>query len=106
MKYFMAWFLDFSEEMTAFQLVTQEFGVDVLSKFHSEEIAGKRIEYLQLGSVQEHAPSNDLGFLKGKTSFKALVNECTSRDVLATTTVQKLFTTGMIIHSCIATTSS
>lgn len=63
MKYFMAWYLDFSEEMTAFQQVTQEFGVDVLSKFHAEDIADKQIEYLhQLGSVQEHAPSNALGF--------------------------------------------
>ena len=90
LKYLMASCLDFAEEMTALQHVGHELGVSVIitPKFHAE-MAGEGIEYSWgvSKSVYRRMP---LASKKGKTSFKALVKECTSRDVLTTATVRKL----------------
>ena len=90
LKYLMASCLDFAEEMTALQHVGHELGVSVLitPKFHAE-MAGEGIEY-SWGVAKSVYRRMPLDSKKGKTSFKALVNECTSRDVLTTTTVRKL----------------
>ena len=92
LKYLMASScLDFlAEEMTALQHVGKELGVSVIitPKFHAE-MAGEGIEYSWgvAKSVYRHKP---LESKKGKTSFKALVNESASREVLTTATVRKL----------------
>jgi hypothetical protein len=82
----------FAEEMTALQHVGKERGVSVIisSKFHAE-MAGERIEYSWGVSkcVYRGMPLH-LVSKNGKVSFKALVNECTSRDVLSPNTVRKL----------------
>ena len=66
----------------------KEVGVSVIisPKFHAE-MAGEGIEYSWGVSkcVYRGMPLADSK--KGKASFKALVNECTSRDVLSTKTV-------------------
>ena len=90
MQYLIASCLDFAEELTALQHVGKELGVSVIitPKFHAE-MAGEGIEYSWgvATSVYRHKP---LESKKGKTSFKALVNDCTSREVLTTATVRKL----------------
>ncbi len=89
LKYLMASCLDFAEEMTAFQHDEHALGVSVLitPKFHAE-MAGEGIEY-SWGVSKSIYHKMPLDFKKGKTSFKALVKECTSRDVLKTATVRK-----------------
>ncbi|KAI2500758.1 hypothetical protein MHU86_13737 [Fragilaria crotonensis] len=88
LKYLMASCLDFAEEMTALQHVGHALGVSVLitPKFHAE-MAGEGIEY-SWGVSKSVYRKMPLDSKKGKTSFKALVKECTSRDVLKTVTVQ------------------
>ena len=78
----------FAEEMTAFQEhVGKELGVLVIisPKFHAE-MAGEGIEY-SWGVSKCVNWGMPLDLKKGKASFKAFVNECTSRDVLSTKTV-------------------
>ncbi|KAI2497792.1 hypothetical protein MHU86_16678 [Fragilaria crotonensis] len=89
LKYLMASCLDFAEEMTALQHVGHALGVSVLitPKFHAE-MAGEGIEYSW--GCRRVSTAKCHWILKGKTSFKALVKECTSRDVLKTVTVRKL----------------
>jgi hypothetical protein len=90
LKYLMATCQDFAGELTALQHVGQVLGVSVLitPKFHAE-MAGEGIEYswAVTKSVYRKMP---LESKKGKDSFKALVSECTSRDVLKTGVVRKL----------------
>ncbi len=90
LKYLMALCLNFAKEMTALQHVGHQLGVSVLitPKFHAK-MAGEGIEYSWgvSKSVYRRMP---LDSKKGKASFKALVKECTSRDVLTTPTVRKL----------------
>jgi hypothetical protein len=90
LKYLMASCLDFAEEMTALQHVGHELGVSVLitPKFHAE-MAGEGIEY-SWGVSKSVYRCMPLDSKKGKASFKALVHECISRDVLTTATVRKL----------------
>ena len=90
LKYLMASCLNFAEEMTALQHVGHTLGVSVMitPKFHAE-MAGEGIEcgWGVVKSVYRKMPLNSK---KGKASFKLLVNECASRDVLTMETVQKL----------------
>jgi hypothetical protein len=90
LKYLMASCLDFAEEVTALQHVGNELGVSVLitPKFHAE-MAGEGIEY-SWGVSKNVYRRMPLNSKKGKESFKALVHECTSRDILSTNTVRKL----------------
>jgi hypothetical protein len=90
LKYLMASCLDFAEEMTALQHVGKELGVSVIisPKFHAE-MAGEGIEY-SWGVSKNVYRKKPLDSKKGKISFKALVKECTSRDILTTATVRKL----------------
>jgi hypothetical protein len=90
LKYLMASCLDFAEEMTALQHVGHALGVSVVitPKFHAE-MAGEGIEY-SWGVSKSVYRKMPLDSKKGKSSFKALVKECTSRDVLRTETVRKL----------------
>ena len=90
LKYLMASCLDFAEEMTALQHVGHMLGVSVLitPKFHAE-MAGEGIEY-SWGVAKSVYRKMPLNSKKGKASFKVLVNECASRDVLTTDTVRKL----------------
>jgi hypothetical protein len=90
LKYLMASCLDFAEEMTALQHVGHTLGVSVLitPKFHAE-MAGEGIEY-SWGVAKSVYRKMPLNSKKGKASFKLLVNECASRDVLTTETVRKL----------------
>jgi hypothetical protein len=87
----MASCVHFAEEMTALQHVKHLLGVSVLitPKFHAEIMAGKGIEY-SWGVSKSAYHRMPLDSKKGKSSFKALVKECTSRDVLTTPTVRKL----------------
>jgi hypothetical protein len=90
LKYLMASCQDFAEELTALQHVGQVLGVTVhiTPKFHAE-MAGEGIEYswAVCKSVYRKMP---LDSKRGKDSFKALVNECISRDILKTEVVRKL----------------
>ena len=90
LKYLMASCLDFAEEMTALQHVGHTLGVSVLitPKFHAE-MAGEGIEY-SWGVAKSVYRKMPLHSKKGKASFKLLVSECASRDVLTTETVRKL----------------
>ncbi len=86
----MASCLDFAEEVTALQHLGNELGVSVLitPKFHAE-MAGEGVEY-SWGVSRNVYRRMPLNSKKGKESFKALVHECTSRDILSTKTVRKL----------------
>jgi hypothetical protein len=86
----MASCLDFAEEMTALQHVGHELGVSVIitPKFHAE-LAGEGIEY-SWGISKGVYRRKPLQSKKRKESFKMLVRECTSKDILATKTVRKL----------------
>jgi hypothetical protein len=90
LKYLMASCLDFAEEMTALQHVGKELGVSVIisPKFHAE-MAGEGIEY-SWGISKNVYRKKPLDSKKAKISFKALVKECTSRDILTTAIVRKL----------------
>lgn len=90
LKYLMASCLDFAGELTALQHVGQVLGVSVLitPKFHAE-MAGEGIEY-SWGLSKSVYRKMPLDSKKGKTSFTALVKQCTSRDVLTTESVRKL----------------
>ena len=90
LKYLMASCLDFAEELTALQHVGNELGVSVLitPKFHAE-LAGEGIEY-SWGVSKCVYRTKPLDSKRGKESFKGLVQECTSRDVLTTVLVRKL----------------
>ncbi|KAI2499926.1 hypothetical protein MHU86_14547 [Fragilaria crotonensis] len=105
LKYLMASCLDFAEEMTALQHVGKELGVSVIitPKFHAE-MAGEGIEY-SWGVAKCVYRRKPLESKRGKTGFKALVNDCTSREVLTTATVRKLSTCS-IVHMCILCTPS
>jgi hypothetical protein len=86
----MASCLDFAEEMTALQHVGNQLGVSVkiTPKFHAE-LAGEGVEY-SWGVAKGVYRRKPLNSKKGKESFKLLVKECTSREILATKTVRKL----------------
>ena len=90
LRFLMASCLDFAEEMTALQHVGRELGVSVIitPKFHAE-LAGEGIEY-SWGLTKGVYRRKPLRAKKGKESFKALVDECTSREILTTKTVRKL----------------
>ena len=91
LKYLMASCLDFAEELTALQHVGNELAVTVLittPKFHAE-LAGEGIEY-SWGVSKCVYRTKPLDSKRGKESFKGLVQECTSRDVLTTVLVRKL----------------
>jgi hypothetical protein len=90
LKYLMASCLDFTEEVTALQHEENELGVSVLitPKFQSE-MAGKGVEY-SWGVSKNVYRRRPLNSKKGNKSFKALVHECTSRDILSTKMVRKL----------------
>jgi hypothetical protein len=86
----MASCLDFAEEMTALQHVGHELGVSVIitPKFHAE-LAGEGIEY-SWGISKGVYRRKPLHSKKSKESFKMLVKECTSKDILGIKTVRKL----------------
>ena len=90
LKCLMASCLDFAEEMTALQHVGSELGISVVitPKFHAK-LAGEGIEYSWgvTKLVYRHKP---LQSKRSKESFKGLVQQCTSRDILTTKTVRKL----------------
>ena len=90
LKCLMASCLDFAQEMTALQHVGSELGVQVIitPKFHAE-LAGEGIEY-SWGVTKGVYRRKPLVSKKGKESFKGLVHECTSREILSTKTVRKL----------------
>ena len=90
LRFLMASCLDFAEELTALQHVGKELGVEVIitPKFHAE-LAGEGIEY-SWGITKGVYRRKPLKSKKGKESFKALVDECTSRQILTTNTVRKL----------------
>ena len=86
----MASCLDFAQELTALQHVGSELGVSVIitPKFHCE-LAGEGIEY-SWGVTKGVYRRKPLNSKRSKESFKALVHECTSREILSTKTVRKL----------------
>jgi hypothetical protein len=91
LKCLMACCLDFAEaERTALQHVGDELGAAVIitPKFHAE-LAGEGVEY-SWGISKGVYRRKPLQSKKGKESFKRLVDECTSRDILSTNTVRKL----------------
>lgn len=90
LKFLMASCLDFAGELTALQHVGKALGVSVVitPKFHAE-MAGEGIEY-SWGVSKSIYRKMPLDSKKGKASFKALVKQCTSRDVLTTKAVRKL----------------
>jgi hypothetical protein len=90
LKCLMASCLDFAEERTALQHVGHELGAAVIitPKFHAE-LAGEGVEY-SWGISKGVYRRKPLQSKKGKESFKRLVDECTSRDILSTKTVRKL----------------
>ena len=90
LKCLMASCLDFAEEMTALQHVGSELGVSVIitPKFHAE-LAGEGIEY-SWGVTKGVYRRKPLQSKRSKESFKGLVQQCTSRDILTTKTVRKL----------------
>jgi hypothetical protein len=91
LKCLMASCLDFAEEMTALQHVGSELGVLVIitPKFHAE-LAGEGIEYYSWGVTKGVYHCKPLQSKRSKESFKGLVQQCTSRDILTTKTVRKL----------------
>ena len=60
-----------------------------MPKFHAK-LAGKGFEY-SWGISKGVYRRMPLASKKGKESFKALVHECSSRDILTTKTVRKLY---------------
>jgi hypothetical protein len=90
LRVLMASCLDFAEEVTALQHVGNELGVSVIisPKFHAE-LAGEGIEY-SWGVTKGLYRRKPLNSKRSKEAFKALVMECTSRDILRTATVRKL----------------
>ncbi|KAI2509704.1 hypothetical protein MHU86_4686 [Fragilaria crotonensis] len=90
LRVLMASCLDFAEEVTALQHVGNELGVSVIisPKFHAE-LAGEGIEY-SWGVTKGIYRRKPLNSKRSKEAFKALVMECTSRNVLRTETVRKL----------------
>jgi hypothetical protein len=90
LKCLMASCLDFAEEMTALQHVGSELGVSVIitPKFHAE-LAGEGIEY-SWGVTKGVYQRKPLHSKRSKESFKGLVQQCTSRDIIPTKTVRKL----------------
>jgi hypothetical protein len=90
LKCLMASCLDFAEEMTALQHVGSELGVSVIitPKCHAE-LAGEGIEY-SWGVTKGVYRRKPLQSKRSKESFKVLVQECASREILATKTVRKL----------------
>ncbi|KAI2492116.1 hypothetical protein MHU86_22452 [Fragilaria crotonensis] len=90
LRVLMASCLDFAEEMTALQHVGKELGVSVIisPKFHAE-LAGEGIEY-SWGVTKGLYRRKPLNSKRSKEAFKGLVLECTSRNILQTTTVRKL----------------
>jgi hypothetical protein len=90
LKCLMASCLDFAEEMTALQHVGSQLGVSVIitPKFHAE-LAGEGVEY-SWGITKGLYRRKPLLSKKGKESFRKLVCEVTSRDILKTATIRKL----------------
>jgi hypothetical protein len=90
LKCLMASCLDFAEELTALQHVGSQLGVSVIitPKFHAE-LAGEGVEY-SWGITKGLYRRKPLLSKKGKESFRKLVCEVTSRDVLKTLTIRKL----------------
>jgi len=90
LKCLMASCLDFAQELTALQHVGSELGVSVIitPKSHCE-LAGEGIEY-SWGVTKGVYRRKPLNSKRGKQSFKVLVHECTSREILSTKTVRKL----------------
>jgi hypothetical protein len=90
LRILMASCLDFAQEMTALEHVGSELGVSVIitPKFHAE-LAGEGIEY-SWGISKALYRRKPLISKKGKEAFKALVMECSSRDVIHTQIVRKL----------------
>ena len=89
----MASCLDFSEENTALHNVGNELGVLViiLPKFHEEQVRRQRIEYSSWNMTNGlYCCKKPLQSKRSKKAFRALVMECTSRDILQTETVWKL----------------
>ena len=76
--------------MTALQHVGNELVVSVIitPKFHAE-LAGEGIEY-SWGVTKGVYRRKPLQSKRSKESFKGLVQQCTSRDILTTKTVRKL----------------
>ena len=90
LKCLMASCLDFAEELTALQHVGSQLGVSVIitPKFHAE-LAGEGVEY-SWGITKGLYRRKPLLSKKGKESFRKLVCEVTSRDILKTSTIRKL----------------
>ena len=90
LKCLMASCLDFAEELTALQHVGSQLGVSVIitPKFHAE-LAGEGVEY-SWGITKGLYRRKPLLSKKGKESFRKLVCEVTSRDILKTATIRKL----------------
>jgi len=90
LKHLMAGCLDFAEELTALQHVGSQLGVNVIitPKFHAE-LAGEGVEY-SWGVAKGTYRRKPLDSKKGKESFKRLVDEVTSRDILTIETIRKL----------------
>jgi hypothetical protein len=90
LKCLMASCLDFAEELTALQHVGSQLGVSVIitPKFHAE-LAGEGVEY-SWGITKGLYRRKPLVSKKGKESFRKLVCEVTSRDILKTSTIRKL----------------
>ncbi|KAI2488984.1 hypothetical protein MHU86_25613 [Fragilaria crotonensis] len=98
LRVLMASCLDFAEEVTALQHVGNELGVRVIisPKFHAE-LAGEGIEY-SWGVTKGLYRRKPLNSKRSKEAFKALVMECTSRDILQTATVAETFETSKGLH--------
>jgi hypothetical protein len=90
LKCLMASCLDFAKAMTALQHVGSELGVSVIitPKFHAE-LAGEGIEH-SWGVTKGVYQRKQLNSKRSKESFKGLVQECTSREILTTKTMCKL----------------
>jgi hypothetical protein len=90
LKCLMASCLDFAEEMTAIQHVGSELGVSVVitPKLHAK-LAGEGIEY-SWGVTKGVYRCKPLKSKRSKESFKELVQQCTSREILTIKTVCKL----------------
>ena len=90
LKCLMANCFDFAEELTALQYVGSQLGVSVIiaPKFHAE-LAGEGVEY-SWGVVKGVYRQKPLQSKRNKESFRQLVNDVTSRDILTTKTVRKL----------------
>jgi hypothetical protein len=90
LKCLMASCLDFAQEMTVLQHVGSKLGVSLIitPKFHAK-LAREGIEY-SWGVTKGVYRWKPLNSKRSKESFKALVHECTSREILSTKTVHKL----------------